>query len=524
MCLLITRKVTPEKSVYRVFDEVELNIKIENKCKDIKGVNEIKNVIPPGFVVLKITPIEYRKYYDIDNNEMNLKLALYPDESLNFNFRLMAIKPTKDKYNLKIIVDEKEIYSEEKEFEVIEAKIVEHNFMAISGEISIEQVGLPNELVYLNLQLKNNLNDAIDWIYLENVVPEFIINSILFEKAKVKGFWMRSGDILIYEKIQPFQTFRAKIPMLVKDFDDLKYLVNIDEEKELTREIEPKVIFKYGDTLGGNREGSVFFGNHKITIDLIPKIDLKIKINGTEIRDKFTILPNARAEMTFAIDKVGGSLHELVLRDFIPPEFEVSQPPEVYIERYSEDEHFGYLARVRDLKDKHLEIIFDFKTPEKEGQYTIKPNIEIPELNYEKEFSEITFNVSVKRSSISAEVTFSKVFPVEINEVFDTYIKLKNNGEEFATDITLKNIDIPGLEVLEVKKIFPETKNMSAVKTEEVEVHKKLRPRGMVEVMIRYKAKEELAEIPAITVEWTENETHLNAIKVPLDIKITKTK
>ena len=522
MCILVTKKIIPEKSVYRVFDEVELNIRIENKCKDIKGVNEIKNVIPPGFIVLKITPLEYKKYFKSEDNKMDLKLALYPEENLNFNFKLMAIKPTKDKHNLKIIVDDKEIYSEDKDIEIIEAKIVEHDFMAVSGDISIDPTGLPNELVLLNLQLKNNLKDSIDWVYLEDVLPEFVVENIFFEKAKIKGYWLHGENMLIYEQIQPFQTLKVKIPLLIKDFDELKYLVNIDEEKELIREIDPKVIFKYGDTLGENKEGSTFFGNHKLTIDLIPKIELKIKVNGTEVKDKFTLLPNDHAEMTFVIDKKGGSFHEVVLKDFIPPEFEVSQPPEVYIEHYTEDESVGYLARILDSKEKHLEISFDFKTPEKEGEYKVKPIIEIPEISYKKEFNEISFDVSVKHSNISAEVSFSKVFPVEVNSIFDAYIKIKNNGEEPATDITLKNIDIPGLEILEVKKIFPETKNLATTKTEGIEIHKKLRPRGMIEVMIRFKAKEELEDIPAITLEWVENERYINAIKIPLEIKVTK--
>ncbi|MGQ4832501.1 MAG: hypothetical protein ACP6IS_01225 [Candidatus Asgardarchaeia archaeon] len=505
MCILIETEITPKKPVYRQFDEVLFKIRIKNTCGKQIPLKAIENVLPSGFFAYKISPRKFQENYNPDKNILKIKKDLTTLESTEIEFFAIAAQESKDKFE-PIVKADKKYKVEGVPITVTPPYVVTQEPYAISGDITIDEYGQPGSTVNLTLSLKNNMPDTVKRIILFDVLPKDIVDEVYFELAKIEGVRINDTSIILFKDFEPGIPLKITLPLKIKDFKMLgKVIPDITKTTSIKREIDPKVLCKYGEVVVKNPETVTFFGNKVINIDLRPKIHVEFRVNTKLLMGVKDIVVNKKAELEVIVSKVGGTLSDVVIEDVIPTEFEVpTKPANAFIEKSEEG---IYVLKIPKITGDQKKIKFKFIPPKKIGTYKMSPTIKIPQLGLSIPLGTYTLRVIEEKAYFMSGVEYGRVMPVRIGAPVDIFIKIRNSGDIFAENVTLVKVPEELLEITMIKEIFPEVKTLKIPSEEKPQMLvKKLKPRGEIHLTISAKPKVPIDESnpPYIEVKWKD--------------------
>jgi len=503
VCIILTINITPRKAVYRKFDEVTFNIKIKNICTKLIHIKSVENVIPEGFKLYKVSPSGLKQRFNERKRSIAIKKDLSTHEEFEINILAIAVNEIKSVFAPIVKADRKTYKVEGIPINITPPYIVTQEPFAISGDIAIEPEGRPGSTVNLILSIKNNMPDVVSTVILYDVIPKDIVSDIFFELGKVEGLRINDTSIAIFKNFDPGVPLKIIIPMKIKSFSELeKMFKDLSTMAFIKREIKPQVLCKFGEVVIRNPENVTFYGNKVITIDLKPKLDVKLFVNGKTAFDVTDVIAGKNVKFLYLIKKIGGTIENIKIIDFIPKNFEIKKTPSnIMVE---EDESGIYMLTIPKMKSDKKKLSFLVTVSKDVGVYAINPQVKVQQLGLDLPLGTFKIRVIKEKAEFVYDVEYSRVMPVRIGDKFDILIKAKNSGDDFAENIYIRNLPVDFLDLRNIRVTFPEIKTIPIEDLATTQLIKKLKPKGEIHIIISAIAKKIPEETLSLEFVWMD--------------------
>lgn len=255
----------PKKHEIWKFNPLTIKISIHNNQDDPYTIKELKHCVPHGFHLLRTSPSQYVKAYNIEENTLPIDEELPPKKWKKLTLELLAMEETTQVHTPVLTIK-----NEKKEKASIGSHKIEiqpRNFTHEENpplSIEIESVNVePGEGGALEITITNQFKGRIKPIILHDLLPEN--ESVNFSTENLpKDIYSIDSMLVIDHLLESENSYSFSIPFTT------------GQQQELTLPLNPPRVEMYPPR-GKGIKGELSFGTEKPKIQIGKSIGEKVK-------------------------------------------------------------------------------------------------------------------------------------------------------------------------------------------------------------------------------------------------------
>lgn len=363
-------KISCSPDVYglSLFDGLKVSVQVKNDEETVLDINGFQDLVPKGFELIKV---DSSSKVRVNENIIKIDEVLEPGESQKLiSLFLIALRPGKVSYAPQIMFKGGKEVIVRREFSI--GRIVPSESSVIEVTTKDEISVIPGESTSVNFEFESHMSETIDYFLLLDAFPSRLVDVVEQEEGV---FQLDKGHLLFLKKLSPDQKKSITVQFKAKPYDELNSLISGKVEEKLV----PNVVGKIGDkTIKTKSSRSYVF-----TVDATPKLappsvkltpisEESILYELEEKNDKKIYLQNdERFQVSLILEKGRRvPISGVRITRILPKGFEIVKGPE--------DDNITIspsLIQCPQIKEKRVSIDFIVESPEKTGEYRIRPEI-----------------------------------------------------------------------------------------------------------------------------------------------------
>ncbi|MHA1507008.1 MAG: hypothetical protein ACTSR0_07555 [Candidatus Asgardarchaeia archaeon] len=230
-------------NVTRIYDITELKVKIVNLSEDNITLEKIVNLVPNGFKLISITPLPFTKKFDERTNTLELNEVIYEFGRFNFSMKLFPYKEVEGNYSPSVFVKGSgKVSLGGLEYSIKGRVIKECERPILYCELKAPSNMNLGEKYEIIARMKNVSDSKIDWVMLEEVIPQDFLKSLNFPILPYKVVKI-SNSLLILREIGVGEDLSLSFEVGLKSIEEIDFPL---KEKY---ELNPRLLLKVGEVV-----------------------------------------------------------------------------------------------------------------------------------------------------------------------------------------------------------------------------------------------------------------------------------